>query len=86
MEQASCRAERAWWPLDCSGAEGHATPQVLSRARKVCAGCPVLRQCQVHALTTPEPYGLWGALTPMQRGRIRSRLGVSGLAELREST
>lgn len=38
-----------------------------STAKAVCARCPVLTQCRAHALTTREPYGVWGGLTAEQR-------------------
>jgi WhiB family redox-sensing transcriptional regulator len=36
-------------------------------AKGVCATCPVLRQCRLHALHTHEPYGVWGGLSERDR-------------------
>ena len=36
-------------------------------AKAVCAGCPVRRECLDHALTSGEPYGVWGGLSEGER-------------------
>ncbi|GHB79052.1 transcriptional regulator WhiD [Streptomyces cirratus] len=36
-------------------------------AKQVCAGCPVRAACLEHALTTREPFGVWGGLTEEER-------------------
>jgi len=40
-------------------------PEVVSvvlvrRAQAICAQCPVREQCEAHALSWPEIYGIWG--------------------------
>ena len=42
-------------------------------AQAVCARCPVRLPCAEHALTKPEPLGVWGGLTERERRRIRRR-------------
>ncbi|MDA2804466.1 WhiB family transcriptional regulator [Nocardiopsis suaedae] len=42
------------------------------RAMKTCAACPVIEQCGEHTLDRPEPYGIWGGMTPDDR-RIERR-------------
>ena len=42
-------------------------------AKAVCASCPVLEACRSYALTTKEPYGVWGGLSEHDRELI---LGV----------
>jgi WhiB family redox-sensing transcriptional regulator len=37
------------------------------RALAVCAGCPVLEQCRVYALSARETYGIWGGTTEDER-------------------
>jgi WhiB family redox-sensing transcriptional regulator len=37
------------------------------RAKTVCRACPVLSECREYALVTREPYGVWGAMTPLER-------------------
>lgn len=36
-------------------------------AKAICRACPVLDQCRSHALSAPEPYGIWGAMTARER-------------------
>ena len=36
-------------------------------AKAICRTCPVLDQCRAHALSAPEPYGIWGAMTARER-------------------
>ncbi|MGH3417071.1 MAG: WhiB family transcriptional regulator [Actinocrinis sp.] len=36
-------------------------------AKRVCASCPVLRDCRNHALQTPELFGIWGGLSETDR-------------------
>lgn len=40
-------------------------------ARKICAQCPVRKQCVSYAITNNEKYGIWGGLTANQIARIR---------------
>ena len=40
-------------------------------AKQICRSCPVLEACRNYALDAPEPYGIWGALTPSERQRLR---------------
>jgi WhiB family redox-sensing transcriptional regulator len=42
-------------------------------AQAVCATCPVITQCAEHALTTREPYGVWGGLSEGDRLAILTR-------------
>ncbi|MCV7111675.1 WhiB family transcriptional regulator [Mycolicibacterium setense] len=36
-------------------------------AKAICRECPVLQRCRVHALSAPEAYGIWGAMTARER-------------------
>lgn len=40
------------------------------RATVVCRACPILLRCRTHALSVPEPHGVWGGLTEQERSRI----------------
>ena len=40
------------------------------QAKRICRDCPVLATCREHALTTPERYGVWGAMTTRERLRL----------------
>lgn len=37
-------------------------------AVSLCRRCPVRRSCLSHAELTPERFGIWGGLTPRERG------------------
>ncbi len=44
------------------------------RAKRVCFGCGVRKECLEYALDTKEPYGIWGGLTELERkARLRTR-------------
>lgn len=49
---------------------GKAAAQI-ARARHVCAGCAVRRECLDFALATGETEGIWGGTTPDERIRAR---------------
>ncbi|WP_369806697.1 WhiB family transcriptional regulator [Mycobacterium sp. E802] len=45
-------------------------------AKAICLQCPVLKRCREHALSAPEPYGIWGAMTARERAvKLCSRFG-----------
>lgn len=56
-----------WFPASV------ATEDVL----QVCDSCPVRAACLVHALTTPEKYGVWGGRSPEDLTTLRRRLRES---------
>lgn len=62
---AECRQYNPddWYPPRGDGG-------TAARAKRVCAGCPVITLCRDHALRTREPHGIWGGLTAAQRARI----------------
>lgn len=41
-------------------------------AQRVCATCPVARQCLQYALLLNDEHGIWGGLTPEQRRALRA--------------
>jgi WhiB family transcriptional regulator, redox-sensing transcriptional regulator len=41
------------------------------KAKAICAECEVREECLAYALSTREPYGIWGGLTELER---KSRL------------
>lgn len=79
VERAACRgADPAlFFPHDrgdhdnaCQ--EGFACERVkLARARAICRGCPVRRECLAYALRSFQKEGVWGGTTPQERGRCR---------------
>jgi WhiB family redox-sensing transcriptional regulator len=54
------------------------------QAKRICRRCPVVTECLLHALSTREPWGIWGGLTPLERAERlgwapRVRRSVRGL-------
>ena len=45
----------------------------IERAKKICAGCAVRRECLEFALSHDQVYGIWGGTTPEDRQRDRRR-------------
>jgi WhiB family redox-sensing transcriptional regulator len=37
------------------------------RAKAICQGCPVRRECLDHALSVGEMHGIWGGLNEAER-------------------
>ena len=50
---------------------GRARRDRIATAKLTCTQCPVIQRCRDHALTTPEPYGVWGGLSEDEREAIR---------------
>ncbi|WP_204358651.1 WhiB family transcriptional regulator [Streptosporangium sp. 'caverna'] len=42
-----------------------------TRAKAVCEGCPVLKECRAYAIREGEPEGIWGGLTVKERRSLR---------------
>jgi WhiB family transcriptional regulator, redox-sensing transcriptional regulator len=45
----------------------------IARAKMICAGCQVRRECLEFALAHDQVYGVWGGTTPEDRQRARRR-------------
>jgi WhiB family redox-sensing transcriptional regulator len=56
-----------FFPVSTSG---RAVAQV-DKALRICASCPVKRQCLDFALESVEAEGIWGGTTPDERIRAR---------------
>jgi hypothetical protein len=48
------------------------TSAVVSEARAICAGCPVVVECADAGAT--EAYGVWGGMSVMERRLARRRI------------
>jgi len=46
----------------------------ISYARRVCAACPVKRECLDWSLTNGEAFGVWGGTSGRQRSRMRAEM------------
>lgn len=66
-----------------TGARGGYLRQIEDTAKKVCALCPVRRECLRHALVSDEPYGIWGGLTAAElvdpKSEVTPRRRVIGM-------
>ena len=47
-------------------------PADLERAKRLCADCPIRRQCLDAALEREEPWGVWGGQI-FERGAVVAR-------------
>ena len=41
----------------------------VDKARRICAGCPVLDECREHALEHRIEHGVWGGCSERERRR-----------------
>ena len=58
----------AWWP------DGQRVDALVEAAQDICRSCPLRRECLAYALAADEREGIWGGLTPAERGVV-SRSG-----------
>jgi len=67
QEEAACKGEdtSAFYP------EGDEFLEEPVRLRRLCGACPVVKECQAHALSS-ERYGFWGNTTRIERDQIRA--------------
>lgn len=74
-DRAACVGHdtETWFPL--ATANQHRVSVVVQaqteQAKAICANCPVRQKCLDWALTTPEPWGIWGGLTEEERAAMR---------------
>lgn len=66
MAEGNCRnyPPSVFFPSDGVG---------VDRARKICAGCPVLGTCLEYALAERIEHGVWGGCSERERRRILKR-------------
>lgn len=66
MAEGNCRnyPPAVFFPSDGVG---------VDRARKICAGCPVLGTCLDYALSERIEHGVWGGCSERERRRILKR-------------
>lgn len=51
-------------------AVGTAAGKLVTRALRICDGCPVKQQCLDYAMRSGEKDGIWGGTTPEERIRV----------------
>lgn len=69
MDEGACTTS----PVELFFAEGGRAPGDYSRARALCAVCPVVQECLDYALMTAETAGMWGGMSPSERRAERRR-------------
>jgi len=57
----------------------------IGRAKMICAGCQVKRECLEFAMTNDLSYGIWGGSTPEDRQRERRRKRRAAAAAARRA-
>ena len=62
-------------PLDVFFPIGHGSAQLgaITRAKEICAGCPVRSACLEWSLTAGERWGIWGGLDERERRAVLAR-------------
>lgn len=68
-----------WFPTGTNGGWGDR----YADARAICNGCPVINECAQMAADIP--WGMWGRLTPEERGfdpHTGGKIGARALARL----
>ncbi|HJY72219.1 MAG TPA: WhiB family transcriptional regulator [Streptosporangiaceae bacterium] len=78
---AACRLadQDLFFPISATGSAA----RQIARAKTICAGCGVRRECLEFALTHEQNYGIWGGTTAedRQRDRRRRRRAVAAAAK-----
>jgi WhiB family transcriptional regulator, redox-sensing transcriptional regulator len=70
QERAACRGADTRIFYHPDNERGPSRRRREMRAKQICRGCPVLTECLSWALATREPYGVWGGLSPEERGAL----------------
>lgn len=68
-----CRTQSPELFFHPDGERGAARRTREAFATALCRECPVLQQCREHALSFPEPYGVWGGMSEDEREAILGR-------------
>lgn len=66
-DDAKCKGQPAEWWFTESYATTIGRLQT-KKAKQICAICPVQTKCLDHANQNDETFGIWGGLTPKERG------------------
>jgi WhiB family redox-sensing transcriptional regulator len=68
--EGACRGEDPEAFFHPDGERGPSRVRRETRAKAICATCPVIQQCAAHALSVREPFGIWGGLSEEDRELI----------------
>jgi WhiB family redox-sensing transcriptional regulator len=70
-EDAVCKGKpQEWWYPENFNSAG--CRKDVTRAKLYCQICPVKTHCLQYALKYNEEHGVWGGMTPSERGNSRS--------------
>lgn len=78
--EAACRGMDSSVFFSPSDERGPARRDRERVAQDVCRTCPVRLACAAFALSTGQPYGVWGGLTEDQRVPVVTKPGARALA------
>lgn len=85
--KAACRDIDDWDETyfgDTTESRASMSPARFRKAQAICASCPVLELCAIHALTKPEAYGIWAGTQPKMREKALDLI-ASGIITLEEA-
>lgn len=63
---AACRGQDSAVFFHPRNERGDHREERETRAKELCARCPVLDRCREHALSVEEAFGIWGGLTEVE--------------------
>jgi WhiB family redox-sensing transcriptional regulator len=65
-----CRGRDSAQFFHPDGERGASRSRREATAKQLCRRCPVRAECAAQALTSREPYGVWGGFTETERLRL----------------
>jgi len=68
--RGACREEDPALFYHRDGERGGAVEAREHAAKAICRRCPVIQECAAYALSSQEPYGVWGGMTESERERL----------------
>ena len=70
QQQAACRGSDTGIFYHLDNERGPSRRRRELQAKQICRGCPVRTECLSWALANREPHGVWGGLSPEERGAL----------------
>jgi WhiB family redox-sensing transcriptional regulator len=80
-----CRGRDSAQFFHPDGERGASRGRREAAAKRVCEACPVRAACAAQALSTREPYGVWGGFTEAERLRLLA-MGWEDAADRRHTS